>query len=295
MSFFQCGRYRLDLSDGANRPLVMGILNITPDHLNRHHTMENYIQAKEDITKYQGVSDVTVLNYEDDVLREFGKTLQHKVVFFSSAQKLEDGLYYADGHIYWNRNGQTEDVIAVDELQILGLHNYENVMAAVAMADAMGVTMDEIREALRAFTAVEHRIEYVCEKRGVRFYNDSKGTNPDAAIKGIQAMDRKTCLIGGGYDKESTYDEWIESFDGKVKLLVLIGQTREKIAECCKSHGFNDYVFAETFEEAIDKCYAKAESGDAVLLSPACASWGMFDNYEQRGRIFKEYVRNLAE
>ncbi|MCR4999146.1 MAG: UDP-N-acetylmuramoyl-L-alanine--D-glutamate ligase [Lachnospiraceae bacterium] len=276
-------------------PHVSAILNITPDHLNRHHTMENYIQAKEDITKYQGVNDVTVLNYEDQVLREFGKTLKHKVVFFSSAQKLENGLYYQDGHIYWNRDGQTEEIIAVDQLQILGLHNYENVMAAVAMADAMGVSMDEIREALRAFTAVEHRIEYVCEKRGVRFYNDSKGTNPDAAIKGIQAMDRKTCLIGGGYDKESTYDEWIESFDGKVKLLVLIGQTREKIAECCKNHGFTNYVFAETFEEAIDKCYAKAEKGDAVLLSPACASWGMFPNYEERGRIFKEYVRNLPE
>jgi UDP-N-acetylmuramoylalanine--D-glutamate ligase len=208
---------------------------------------------------------------------------------------LEEGLYYKDGVIYWNRNGATEEVIPVNELQILGLHNYENVMAAVAMADAMGVTMEEIREALRAFVAVEHRIEYVCEKRGVRFYNDSKGTNPDAAIKGILAMDRKTCLIGGGYDKESTYDEWIESFGDKVKLLVLIGQTREKIAECCKKHGFNDYVFAETLEEAIDRCYETAASGEAVLLSPACASWGMFKNYEERGRIFKEYVRNLAE
>ena len=276
-------------------PHVSAILNITPDHLNRHHTMANYIQAKEDITKYQTASDVTVLNYEDEVLREFGGKLHHKVVYFSSARELEEGLYYKDGVIYWNRNGVTEEVIPVNELQILGLHNYENVMAAVAMADAMGVTMEEIREALRAFVAVEHRIEYVCEKRGVRFYNDSKGTNPDAAIKGILAMDRKTCLIGGGYDKESTYDEWIESFGDKVKLLVLIGQTREKIAECCKKHGFNDYVFAETLEEAIDRCYETAVSGEAVLLSPACASWGMFKNYEERGRIFKEYVRNLAE
>ena len=276
-------------------PHVSAILNITPDHLNRHHTMENYIRAKEDITKFQNITDVTVLNYEDEVLRAFGSTLGHKVIYFSSARVLEDGLYYENGKIYWNRNGKTEEIIPVDELQILGLHNYENVMAAVAMADSMGVTMDEIRDALRAFTAVEHRIEYVCEKRGVRFYNDSKGTNPDAAIKGIQAMDRKTCLIGGGYDKESTYDEWIESFDGKVKLLVLIGQTREAIAECCKKHNFTDYVFAETFEEAIDKCYAAADKGDAVLLSPACASWGMFKNYEERGRIFKEYVRNLAE
>ncbi|MCR5641291.1 MAG: UDP-N-acetylmuramoyl-L-alanine--D-glutamate ligase [Lachnospiraceae bacterium] len=276
-------------------PHVSAILNITPDHLNRHHTMENYIQAKEDITKFQGSEDVTVLNYEDEVLRAFGETLHHKVIYFSSRRELADGLFYEDGVIYWNRDGKKEEILPVDQLQILGLHNYENVMAAVAMADAMGVTMDEIRDALRAFTAVEHRIEYVCEKRGIRFYNDSKGTNPDAAIKGILAMDRKTCLIGGGYDKQSTYDEWIESFGDKVKLLVLIGQTREKIAECCKNHNFNDYVFADTFEEAIDKCYAAAESGDAILLSPACASWGMFPNYEERGRIFKDYVRNLAE
>jgi len=276
-------------------PHVSAILNITPDHLNRHHTMENYIAAKEEITHNQTANDVVVLNYEDPVLRQFGKTAIPTVIYFSSKQALEDGLYYKDGVIYWSKKGQVETVISVEELQILGLHNYENVMAAVAMGYAMGVSMDEIRDALRKFQAVEHRIEYVCEKRGVRFYNDSKGTNPDAAIKGIQAMDRKTCLIGGGYDKQNTYDEWIESFDGKVKKLVLIGQTREDIATCCDAHGFTQYCFAETLEEAIDICYEAAEPGDAVLLSPACASWGMFPNYEERGRIFKEYVRNLKE
>ena len=276
-------------------PHVSAILNITPDHLNRHHTMENYIAAKENITCNQTEDDVVVLNYEDEVLREFGKSAKPKVVYFSSRQKLDEGLYYEDGAIYWSRGGEVEEVIKTSELQILGLHNYENVMAAVAMGASMGVPMEEIREALRKFQAVEHRIEYVCEKNGIRFYNDSKGTNPDAAIKGIQAMDRKTCLIGGGYDKQNTYDEWIESFDGKVKKLVLIGQTRKDIAACCDKHDFHDYCFAETLEEAIDICYETAESGEAVLLSPACASWGMFPNYEERGRIFKEYVRNLKE
>ena len=164
-------------------------------------------------------------------------------------------------------------MINVNELNILGKHNYENVMAAVGMSVSFGVPMDKIVEVLKRFQAVEHRIEYVTEKRGVKFYNDSKGTNPDAAIQGIRAMNRPTLLIGGGYDKQSEYDEWIESFDGKVKKLVLIGQTKEKIAECAKKHGFED----------------------VILLSPACASWGMFANYEERGRIFKEYVRNLAE
>ena len=138
-------------------------------------------------------------------------------------------------------------------------------------------------------------IQYVTEKRGVRFYNDSKGTNPDAAIQGIRAMNRPTLLIGGGYDKQSTYDEWIDAFDGKVKKLVLIGQTAEKIEVCAHKHGFMDTVRCETFEEAIRYCYDHAVSGDAVLLSPACASWGMFPNYEERGRIFKEIVRGLEE
>ena len=197
--------------------------------------------------------------------------------------------------IVWRRDGKEDVYIPVDELQILGKHNYENAMAAIAIGDAMGVPKDAIVRGLRTFQAVEHRIEYVCEKRGVRFYNDSKGTNPDAAIKGIQAMNRRTVLIGGGYDKQSTYDEWIESFDGKVKKLVLLGQTREKIAACARAHGFTDIVFADSLEEAVERCWEAAEPGDAVLLSPACASWGMFDNYEQRGRMFKEYVRRLKE
>ena len=276
-------------------PVVSAILNITPDHLNRHHTMECYIETKESITKRQKSTDTCVLNYEDGVLRTFGETLQTKVVFFSSKRKLEKGLYLDGKEIFLEDENGIQPVIDVDDLNILGLHNYENVMAAVGIAYSVGVPMDKIVEVLKRFQAVEHRIEYVTEKRGVKFYNDSKGTNPDAAIKGICAMNRPTYLIGGGYDKNSEYDEWIDSFDGKVKKLVLIGQTREKIAECAKKHGFYDVVLCDSLEEAIDVCYKEAESGDAVLLSPACASWGMFKNYEERGDIFKAYVRGLEE
>ena len=274
-------------------PKVTAILNITPDHLNRHHTMECYIKTKESLTRNQTRDEVCVLNYEDEELRKFGETLHCTPLYFSSVRKLENGLFYEDGAIYYARDGQNEKVIDVDELNILGLHNYENAMAATGMALTMGVSLDKIRESLKKFQAVEHRIEYVTEWNGIRFYNDSKGTNPDAAIKGIQAMNRPTYLIGGGYDKQSTYDEWIESFDGKVKKLVLIGQTREKIAECAKKHGFTQIELCDSLEEAIDVCCKDAKSGDAVLLSPACASWGMFKNYEERGRIFKEYVRSL--
>ena len=274
-------------------PKVSAILNITEDHLNRHHTMEEYIRVKELITKNQTPDDVCVLNYEDEVLREFGKKAVPKVVYFSSVHKLEEGIYLDGDQIVLKTEKEEIPVVRTGELKLLGQHNFENVMAAVAMAYYAGVEMESIRRSICEFTAVEHRIEYVTEKNGVVYYNDSKGTNPDAAIKGIQAMNRPTLLIGGGYDKESGYDEWIQAFDGKVRYLVLIGQTKEKIKAAAEKNGFYDCILCEDLKEAVQVCAQKANPGDAVLLSPACASWGQFDNYEQRGDMFKEYVRNL--
>ena len=274
------------------RPRVSAILNITPDHLDRHHTMEAYIAAKEDIAKNQTAEDTCVLNYEDEVTRAFGEAVNANVLYFSSKRSLEKGIYLENGNIVLCVN-EPEVVCHVDELKLLGMHNYENYMAAIAMAAAYGVPMDVIRKVAKEFGGVAHRIEYVCEKNGVAYYNDSKGTNPDAAIKAVQAMNRPTILIGGGYDKNSEYDEWIESFDGKVKYLVLVGQTKEKIAETAKRHGFENVILTETFEETVKTCAELAKPGDAVLLSPACASWGMFKNYEQRGDIFKELVKAL--
>ena len=210
-------------------PHVSAILNITEDHLNRHHTMEEYIRVKELITKNQGPKDVCVLNYEDPVLRKFGENIVPEVVYFSSVRKLSKGIYL-DGDMITLRTDKEEiQVVKTGDLKLLGQHNFENVMAAVAMAWYDGIDIDSIRRSVCEFTAVPHRIEYVTEKNGVAYYNDSKGTNPDAAIRGIRAMNRPTLLIGGGYDKGSTYDEWIQAFDGKVKYLVLIGQTKEKI------------------------------------------------------------------
>lgn len=274
-------------------PQVSAILNITPDHLNRHHTMEEYIRVKESITKNQGGEDTCVLNYEDEVLREFGKNLHTKVLFFSSLRTLEEGIYLKNGQIVYRMDGREELVADTRDLKLPGRHNHENVMAAVAMTRSMGVPMEEIRQVILSFQAVEHRIEYVTEKQGVVYYNDSKGTNPDAAIRGIQAMNRPTVLIGGGYDKNSDYKEWLMSFDGKVKELVLIGQTKEKIAEEARECGLHNITLADTFEEAMDVCIRTAKPGDAVLLSPACASWGMFKNYEERGDKFKEIVNSL--
>ena len=274
-------------------PEVSAILNITEDHLNRHHTMEEYIRVKELIIKNQKPENYCVLNYEDEVLREFGRDIVPETVYFSSVRKLEKGIYLDNGVIVLKTEKEEIPVVRTDELKLLGQHNFENVMAAVAMAYYAGVPMDSIRKSICEFTAVEHRIEYVTEKNGVVYYNDSKGTNPDAAIKGIQAMNRPTLLIGGGYDKGSSYDEWLNSFDGKVKYLVLIGQTKEKIRDAAERLGVCPCILCEDLEEAVKVCAEKAEPGEAVLLSPACASWGQFDNYEQRGDMFKEYVRKL--
>lgn len=276
-------------------PCVSAILNITPDHLNRHHTMEEYIRVKELIAKNQTEGDTCVLNYEDEVLRKFGESLHCQVLFFSSLRTLEKGLYLKEDRIIYNDGNTEEPVCSTKELKLPGRHNHENVMAAVGMALSYGVSMEDICYVLKRFTAVEHRIEYVTEINGVVYYNDSKGTNPDAAIKGIEAMDRPTLLIGGGYDKESSYEEWIQAFDGKVRYLVLIGQTREKIAKTARECGFEDIVMAESLEEAVEFCASHANAGDAVLLSPACASWGMFPNYEVRGKIFKELVHGLEK
>ena len=276
-------------------PKVSAILNITEDHLNRHHTMEEYIRVKELITENQTKEDYCILNYEDEVLREFGEKCPAKTVFFSSERKLDKGVFLDGDVICLKTDKETFEIVKTEELKILGKHNYENVMAASAMAYYAGVPMEVIHKAVTQFRAVAHRIEFVEEIDGIAYYNDSKGTNPDAAIKGIQAMNRPTLLIGGGYDKESSYEEWIQSFDGKVKYLVLIGQTREKIQEAAHKCGFMNTILADNLEEAVSICTEKAEKGDAVLLSPACASWGQFDNYEQRGDKFKEYVYALKK
>ena len=278
-------------------PAVSAILNITPDHLNRHYTMENYAAIKERIARNQTASDTCVLNYDDPRLRPYGEHLcPAKVVWFSSQTKLREG-FFLDGEEICRADGKghTRRLMNVHEMHLGGVCNAENVMAAIAVTEAAGVPMETILQVVRDFPPVPHRIEFIAEKNGVRYYNDSKATNPDAAIQGIRAMTGPTILIGGGYDKKNSYDEWIEAFDGKVKKLVLIGQTRKDIAACARAHGFSEIVFCETFEECLQTCTAAAEPGDEVLLSPACASWGMFPNYEVRGDLFREYVLQLKD
>ena len=274
-------------------PDVSAILNITPDHLNRHHTMECYVETKAYIAKNQTKPQVCVLNYEDAYLEKIGKEISADVFWFSSEHILERGIWLESEEIVYC-DTEKIPVCNIHDMKLLGKHNYENVMAAVAIAVHLGVPMDCIRKAIREFDAVEHRIEYVTEINGVKYYNDSKGTNPDAAIKAVEAMVRPTVVIGGGYDKESAYDEWIASFGGKVKCLVLLGETKEAIAASARKAGFTNIIMTDSLKEAVDVSSRQAEPGDAVLLSPACASWDMFKSYEERGTLFKEYVRALS-
>ena len=274
-------------------PRVSAILNITPDHLNRHHTMDNYAAAKERVAMNCGPEDTVVLNAEDERLVAFSRETKASVVFFSGLHTLANGYFLRDDVLYYAEDGRETALLRTDEVHLVGQCNYENILAAIAAARAMNVPMPLILETVREFRAVPHRIEFVEEVGGVRYYNDSKGTNTDAAIQAVRAMTRPTVLLGGGYDKGSEFDDWVLEFGTKIKKLILIGATREKIAACCDAHGFTHYEFADTFEEAFRKAVDAADAGDAVLLSPACASWGMFNNYEERGDLFKKLVRDM--
>lgn len=277
------------------RPKVSAVLNITPDHLNRHHTLENYIAAKERIFENQTAEDYCILNYNDDKTRAMADKTKAKVVFFSLYKELEEGIYTDKKSIYVKAFGYNEKLMDIDELFILGDHNVENAMAAALCTLAMGVPVETIRQVLKDFRGVEHRIEYVTTINDIEFYNDSKGTNPDASIKAVNAMKRPICIIAGGYNKKISYSKWIETFEGKVKFAAVIGEVKKMITEELDNVGFTSYETADSFEEAIDLCYKHAEPGDCVLLSPASASWDMFKSYEQRGKIFKDYVKKLEQ
>ena len=274
------------------RPEVSAILNITPDHLNRHHTMQCYIDTKARIAENQTKDQICVLNYEDSELKKLADKIPADIFWFSSARPLERGIWL-DGEDIIYKDTEEIKICTIHDMQLLGVHNYENVMAAVAITIHMGVPVECIRKAIAEFKAVEHRIEFVREVHGVRYYNDSKGTNPDAAIKAVQAMVTPTVVIGGGYDKQSSYEEWIDSFGDTVKCLVLLGATADKIEATARKAGFTNIIRVASLEEAVKVSAAQAQSGEAVLLSPACASWDMFKSYEQRGTLFKEYVNQL--
>ena len=280
------------------RPDVSAILNLTPDHLDRHGDMEGYFAVKKRIAENQGPNDVCVLNYEDAYCRGFGEELQARgngprVFWFSNARELEEGIWFQNDQMYARRNGLTVELVRADELNIIGDHNRENALAAAGIALNMGVPVPVICEVLRNFKAVEHRLEYVCEKNGVVYYNDSKGTNPDSTIKAMGAMTRPTLLIAGGYDKKSDFHEVLGVAKPKLKELILLGATADQIEREAREVGITEIVRVKDLAEAVRRAADDAEMGDCVLLSPACASWDMFPNFEVRGKEFKDLCREL--
>ena len=273
------------------KPIIASVLNITEDHLNRHKTMVNYIKAKENIFKNQDENDFLILNYDDLECRKMEKKAKSNVLYFSTKEQINNGIYLKDNYIYMNNY----PLINTDDIKILGEHNMENVMVAILMCLCYQIPIDVIIDGVKTFTAVEHRIEYVTTKKGVDYYNDSKGTNTDATIKAIKAMKKPIYLIVGGYEKDADFLPMIKEFKDKVVKAVIIGQVRERMAKDCEKLNFNDYIIKESFFEAINYCYENAKTGECILLSPACASFDMFKDYEERGNIFKNYVKDLKE
>ena len=276
------------------KPVVSAILNLTPDHLDRHKSMENYGLAKANIFGNQDEDGYLVINYDDKVCWDLAKECKATVVPFSRIEELEFGAFVKDEHIVIkNQQGELVTFCRTDELAIPGTHNLENALAAAAIAYFAGIDAESITKSLREFQGVEHRTEFCGEIDGVRFVNDSKGTNPDASIKAVEAIKGGIVLIAGGYDKGSTFDELIEAFDGKVKHMVLLGKTAGMIKETAEKHGFTNCIMVKDMEECVNEGFRLAEPGDTVLLSPACASWDMYTSFEKRGEHFKECVNKL--
>ncbi len=274
---------------------VAAVLNLTPDHLNRHKTMENYIDAKCRIFENQGEEDVLVLNYDNELTRNLADRSSGKVVFFSRKEELSSGVFVKNNKIVIQVDQGSEiiEVIDVADVFIPGDHNIENALAATALAYYSGIQVTNIAQALRTFTGVAHRIEWLGEVNEVVFFNDSKGTNPDASIVAVRAMERPTVLIAGGMDKGSEFESFIASFDDKIKHLVVFGETAKIIEDTAHKMGYDAVSHVESLDQAVETAFNLSSEGDAILLSPACASWDMYPSFEHRGDHFKECFENL--
>ena len=277
------------------RPRVAALLNITEDHLNRHGTMAQYIKLKQRLFENQKPTDVAVLNMDDPVLFKMASKLKGRVAFFSRTQKVPAGAYVENGKIIWLWDGVAKPICDVEQILIPGPHNLENALAATAMACAMGVPAPIIRHTLASFTGVEHRIEKVRVFRSVTYINDSKGTNVDSTIKAVQSMRVPTVLILGGYDKHTDFMPLCKEIvaSGKISRIITIGQTARQIEAQLSEAGYTDVEPARSLEEAVNMARDMAQTGGNVLLSPACASFDMFKDFEQRGEIFKQLVNAL--
>lgn len=294
MTVCEVSSFQLETTE-TFRPRVAAVLNITEDHLNRHGTMDEYIRLKSRIFEAQQPGDTAVLNFDDPTLQEMAAGVKNRVIWFSRTQAVLMGAYVEDGKILCSLDGETRFIADCDELYIPGPHNLENALAAVCVAAAMGVPAAVIRHTLRTFKGVEHRIEFVRTLEEITYLNDSKGTNVDSTLKAIQTMKNPTVIILGGYDKHCDFTPLAQEMVKSPFMAhaMLIGETGPQIEAALKSCGYDRIHHAASLKEAVDASRALAVAGGTVLLSPACASFDMFKDYEERGRVFKEIVNQL--
>lgn len=274
------------------KPHIAILTYVTSDHLDWHKTTENYVDAKFKIFTNQDKDDFAILNYENKELAE-KYNLRAEKYYFSMNKISEKGAFLENGKIYFNDGKDTEEILEVKDIKIPGVHNIKNIMAAIIASKLLNIDTEIIRNSIISFTGVEHRIEFVRELEGVKYYNDSKGTNPDSTEVAVAAMDGDVVLIAGGYDKGADFDYLIEKSKDKLKNVVLFGQTAEKFSNSCKKAEVEFYIVKD-LNKAVELAKKLSEDGDDVLLSPACASWDMYSDYEVRGRHFKDLVRELV-
>lgn len=275
------------------RPHIAGILNITPDHLERHKTFENYQRMKEQVFKNQGIEDSLFLNQEDEIVKKMGERASAKVFYFDPIAPVKIGVWGDEKYLYHNMNGKEERILSWSDTTLPGFHNRENIAMAAGMALAAGISPDEIRETVQNFSAVEHRIEWIRTIQGVDYYNDSKATNPDSAIKALESFDRPIIWLVGGYDKGNDMKELFELAEAKAEWKIFFGKAGERFFKEAQEMGMTHIIQAANLQEALQEAVKKARENDVVLLSPACSSFDQFSSYEERGQLFKEWVREL--
>ena len=273
------------------KPYISAILNITPDHLDRHESMDEYIELKKRVFINQDENDYMILNLDDEITAGFSTEVRGKKVFFSRLKEVENGAFVREDKIIFKNDGREETVCSLKDLKLIGVHNIENTLASVAISGICGISGKIMRDVISEFKGIKHRMELVREIRGIRFINDSKGTNVGATVKSLQSFNEPIILIAGGKDKGSDYLPLKGLIEERVKFLILIGDAKKKIAK--NLNGFKNRIEADTLENAVKEGYKRAKSGDIVLLSPACASFDMFRDYEDRGEQFEEIVNRL--
>ncbi|KLU60456.1 UDP-N-acetylmuramoylalanine--D-glutamate ligase [Peptococcaceae bacterium CEB3] len=282
--------FQLEFVDRARLHIAV-MLNLTPDHLDRHGSVEKYLEAKANIFAHQKERDLAILNWDDPIVRGLAPQLKARVLFFSPTRFLEDGISLKGDMIVFAAGGVVEPILQRGELQLRGSHNLENVMAAAAAARELGLPRERIAAGLRGFKGVEHRQEVVGTFEGILFVNDSKGTNTDAAAKALLAFSEPLVLLAGGKNKGLDFHDFMTLVRERVKSLVLLGQAADEMEQAAREAGVSRILRAGSFPEGVETAIAEAQAGDVVLLSPACTSWDMFKSYEERGELFKELVR----